>query len=65
MWNSAVALFGIIFVVEIAQKQEIWRLKRKSPNVNFLFIEQLYTISYHICNHADFWRKKRHSSCDN
>ncbi len=46
--NSAVALFGIIFVVEIEQKQEIWclkRLKRKSININFLFIELLYTIN--------------------
>ncbi len=39
-WNSAVALFGIIFVVEMAQKQEIVCLKRKSLNINFLFIEQ-------------------------
>ncbi len=30
--NSAVAVFGVIFVVEIKQKQEIWCLKRKSLN---------------------------------
>ncbi len=31
MQNCAmVAVFGIIFVVEIEQKQEIWCLKRKS-----------------------------------
>ncbi len=45
MQNSAVALFGIIFVVEIEQKQEIWCLKHKSININFLFIELLYTIN--------------------
>ncbi len=39
--NSAVAVFGIIFVDETEQKQEIWCLKRKSLNVNFLFIELL------------------------
>ncbi len=33
--NSAVALFGIIFVGEIEQKQAIWCLKRKSLNINF------------------------------
>ncbi len=32
MQNSAVAVFGIIFVVEIEQKQAIWCLKRKYPN---------------------------------
>ncbi len=30
--NSAVAVFGIIFVVKIEQKQAIWCLKRKSLN---------------------------------
>ncbi len=38
-------LFGIIFAVEITQKQEIWHLKRKYLNINFLFIELLYTIN--------------------
>ncbi len=37
--NSAVAVFGIIFVGEIEQKQEIWCLKRKYLNINLLFIE--------------------------
>ncbi len=38
------ALFGIIFVGEIEQNQEIWCLKRKSLNINFLFIELLHKI---------------------
>ncbi len=37
--NSAVAVFEIIFVVEIEQKQAIWCLKGKS--LNSLFIELL------------------------
>ncbi len=36
---------GIIFVIEMAQKQEIWCLKCKSLNINLLFIELLYTIN--------------------
>ncbi len=43
--NSAVAVFGIIFVGEIEQKQEISCLKRKSLNINFLFIELLHKIN--------------------
>ncbi len=39
------AVFGIIFVGEIEQKQAIWYLKRKSLNINFLFIELLYKIN--------------------
>ncbi len=39
------AVFGIIFVVEMVQNQKIWCLNRKSLNINFLFIEVLYTIS--------------------
>ncbi len=35
----------VIFVIEMAQKQEIWCLKRKSLNINLLFIELLYTIN--------------------
>ncbi len=38
------AVFGIIFVVEIEQSQEIWCLKRKSLNIKFLFIELLHKI---------------------
>ncbi len=38
------AVFGIIFVVEIEEKQEIWCLKRKSLNINLLFIELLHKI---------------------
>ncbi len=33
------------FVGEIEQKQEIWCLKRKSLNINFLFIELLHKIN--------------------
>ncbi len=63
--NSAVAVFGIIFVGEKEQKQAIWCLKRKSLKINFLFIELLYKINITF-NHAYFWRKKKtqHSSCD-
>ncbi len=32
------------FVEEIEQKQEIWCLKRKSLNINLLFIELLHKI---------------------
>ncbi len=50
MQNSAVAVFGMIFIGEIEQKREIWCLKRKSLYIN------LHN-QYHICDHADFWRK--------
>ncbi len=36
--SSAVALIGTIFIGEILQKQSIFCLKSKSPNLNFLFI---------------------------
>ncbi len=39
------AVFGIIFVGEIEQKLAIWCLKRKSLNINFLYIELLYKIN--------------------
>ncbi len=42
--NSAVAVFGIIFVAT-EQKQAIWCLKRKSLHINLLFIELLYKIN--------------------
>ncbi len=32
VYGALVAVFGIIFVVEIEQKQAIWCLKRKSLN---------------------------------
>ncbi len=38
-------MFGIIFVGEIEQKQAIWCLKRKSLNINLLFIELLHKIN--------------------
>ncbi len=41
--NSAVAVFGIIFVEEIKQKQEIWCLNT-SLLISFLFIELLHKI---------------------
>ncbi len=41
-------MFGIIVVGEIEQKQEIWCLKRKSLNINFLFIELLYKSVSHL-----------------
>ncbi len=49
------AVFGIIFVVEIEQKQAIWCL---SPSllINFLFFEEEKK-STGLCNHADLWRK--------
>ncbi len=57
-----VAVYGIIFVVEIEQKQAIWCLKRLL--INLLFFElckkkklQAYVIM------VIFW-EKRHSSCD-
>ncbi len=41
----------LFFVGEMAQKQAAWCLKRKSFNINLLFIELLYKIlSYHILN---------------
>ncbi len=50
-------VWSYFFVGEIEQKQAIWRLKRTSLNINILFIELLYKINNHICNHAYFWRK--------
>ncbi len=35
------AVFGIISDGKIGQKREIWCLKRKYLNINFLFIELL------------------------
>ncbi len=35
----------LFFVGEMEQKQEIWSLKRKSLNINILFIELLYKIN--------------------
>ncbi len=37
--------FLIFFVGEMQQKQAIWHLKRKSLNINLLFIELLYKIN--------------------
>ncbi len=36
--NSIVSVFGMIFVGEKEQKQEIWCLKRKSLNINLLIL---------------------------
>ncbi len=57
------AVFGIIFVGEIEHKQEIWCLKHKSLNINFLFIELWYKINITFVIMLTL-RKIRHSSCD-
>ncbi len=62
--NSAVALFGIIFVVEIEQEQAIWCLKCKSLNINFLFIELLQKFNITFVIMLIFGEEKRRSSCD-
>ncbi len=54
----------IIFVGEIEQKHSILCLKRKCVNITFFFIELLYKINNHICNHVAFWWKKSQSSRD-
>ncbi len=43
--KSAVAVWNNFFVGEMEQKQPIWCLKRKSLNINLLFIELLYKIN--------------------
>ncbi len=52
------ALFGIIFVGEIEQKQAIWCLKLKSLNINFLFIEPLYKINITLVIMLTFGEKE-------
>ncbi len=54
----------LFLVGEIEQKQAILCLKRKSLNINLLFIELLYNISITFVIMLIFIRKKRHSSCD-
>ncbi len=51
-----VAVFGIILVVEIEQKQAIWCLKHKSLNklLVFLIVKSKTT---GLCNHGDFFEK--------
>ncbi len=44
------------------QKQAIWCLKRKSLNINVLFIDLLYKINTLVI--MLILKKKRHSSCD-
>ncbi len=44
------------FLLAKEQKQEIGCLKCKSLNI-YLFIELLYKINNHICNHADYEEK--------
>ncbi len=46
------------------QKQAIWCPKRKSLNINLLFIELLYKINITFVIMLIFEEKKRHSSCD-
>ncbi len=36
---------GLFFVGEMEQKQALWCLKRKSLNINLLFVELLYKIN--------------------
>ncbi len=43
--NSVVAVWNYFFVGEMEQKQAIWCLKRKSLNINLLFIELLHKIN--------------------
>ncbi len=45
------------------QKQAIWCLKRKSLNINLLFIERLYKINITFVIMLIF-EEKRHPSCD-
>ncbi len=53
-------VYGIIFVVEIEQKQAM--CLNVSLLIN-LFFELCKKQTTGLCNHGDFWRK-RHSSCD-
>ncbi len=49
-------MFGIIFVVEIEQKQAIWCLKRLL--INFLFFFNcVKSKTTGLCNHGDFFEK--------
>ncbi len=57
-------LFGMILAGEIEQQQPIWCLKRKSLDMNILFIERLYKINITFVTMLIFKKKKRHSSCD-
>ncbi len=55
--NSAVALFGIIFVGEIEQKNRKYGVYNVSLYINFLFIELLYKINITFVIMLIFWRK--------
>ncbi len=49
MQNCArVAVLGIIFVVDIEQKQAIWYLKRKSPIIISNFLVYLTVVKIHF-----------------
>ncbi len=53
----------VFFVGEMQQKQAIWCLKRKSLNINALFIELLYKINItFVIMHI--LKKKQHSLLD-
>ncbi len=56
--GDAKAVFGVIYVAEREQNQEIWCLKRKSLNINLLFIELLHTINITFVIMLTFFRKK-------
>ncbi len=53
----------LFFVAEMERKQAIWCLKRKSLNINLLFIELLYKINITFVIMLLF-EEKRHSSFD-
>ncbi len=48
-----VAVFGIIFVVEIEQKQAVWCLKRLL--INLFFFNCVKSKTTGLCNHGDFF----------
>ncbi len=50
-----VAVFGIIFAVEIEQKQAIWCLKLLL--INLLFFELCKKKTTGLCNHGDLFEK--------
>ncbi len=60
--NIAVAVWNDFFGGEMEQKQAIWYLKRKSLDINLLFIELLYKINTFVI--MLILKKKRHPLCD-
>ncbi len=62
--NLAVAVCNNFFVGEMEQKQAIWCLKRKSLNINLLFIDLLYKNNITFVIMLILKKKKRHPLCD-